>query len=224
VRGSCELKTAGRFAGGVIWLVASVLVCAGVAWGAGSRSLQQTAAVTARPAPGASRPRVKRPGQPRFVVLTRGEKLPEGTLVDVSGKSAIELFDSQGHEMTFSGLQPGSRSRPNGVSSLFAYKGLANGYIALTLVGGDFSTSRRFSGSATASKPARRLWGSGEGHFSTSGRFAAAAVRGTIWEMADYTNGSLCTDKRGLVSVRDLVKRTTVLLRTGQSYFAAKRR
>ena len=63
--------------------------------------------------------------------------------------------------------------------------------------------------------------GNGHGHFSTRGRYAAATVRGTIWEMADYANGSLCADKVGVVSVLDLVKSSTVLLRAGQNYFAA---
>jgi hypothetical protein len=151
-------------------------------------------------------------------------KLPVGTLVDVSGRAAIVLVDPRGRAATFSGLQPGSGKRPDGVSSVFRYEGVAAGQIRLALVGGAFSSGRRYRGTAGAAKPARRIWGSGKGRFSTTGRFAAAGVRGTIWEMADYVDGSLCTDKQGLVTVRDLVKNSTVRLRTGQSYFAARRR
>jgi hypothetical protein len=106
------------------------------------------------------------------------------------------------------------------VSSIFRYEGVEDGTIRLSLVGGAFTSPRSYRGNPKATKPARRVWGSGHGRFSTSGRYAAATVRGTIWEMADYVNGSLCADKRGVVSVLDLVRSTTVELRAGQSYFA----
>jgi hypothetical protein len=218
MRGSPQLEAKAAL-GFVILVVALVLISAGVASGAGPQSAPQPAGITARPASHASRPRVKLPGEHRFSVLTRAERLPKGTVVDVSGKAAIELFDTRGDGMTFSGQQPGSSSPPDGVASLFVYTGVASGYIELTMVSGDFAKSGRF-GTRPKPKPERRLWGSGKGHFSITGRFAAGLVRGTIWEMADYVNGSLCADKRGLVAVHDLVKHTSILLRTGQNYFA----
>jgi hypothetical protein len=179
--------------------------------------------ITARPVAGAARPKVKLPGQRRFRPLARAEKLPPGSAVDVSGRAAIELISPSGGVMTFSGLQPGGSSKPDAVSSIFVYEGIARGFVQLALAGGDFSLSRRFTGKLAATKPARRLWGSGRGHFSTVGRYAAASDRGTIWEMADFTNGSLCVVKEGAVSVHDLVRHTTVLIRAGQSYFAHSR-
>jgi hypothetical protein len=179
--------------------------------------------VSGRPAPGAEQPRVKVPARRTFAALTGPVRLPEGTLVDVSGRAAIVLVDPRGRATTFSGLQPGTASQPDGVSSVFRYEGVADGTIQLALVGGSFSSKRSYHGNPKTTRPARRVWGSGHGRFSTRGRYAAATVRGTIWEMADYTNGSLCADKLGLVSVLDLVKSSTVELRTGQSYFAASR-
>ena len=115
------------------------------------------------------------------------------------------------------------RARLTGCRASSGTRGVEDGTVQLALVGGAFSSSRSYRGNAKATKPARRLWGSGHGRFSTRGRYASATVRGTIWEMADFANGSLCADKLGLVSVLDLVKSSTVLLRTGQNYFAAGR-
>ena len=178
--------------------------------------------IEAQPVPGKAEPKVRLPGQREFRLLTRAEKLPPRTAIDVTGQAAIELVSPTGGVMTFSGLRPGGSSKPDGVSSIFIYEGIAGGFVQVALSGGDFSLSRRFTGKPAATKPARRLWGSGRGHFSTIGRYAAASDRGTIWEMSDYTNGSLCVVKEGAVSVHDLVRHTTILVRTGQSYFARK--
>ena len=204
-----------------VGVVVAALACAGAVWAAPHSSARQAVSIEARPAPGAEQPTVKRPGRPTFVALTAPTRLAEGTLVDVSGRAAIVLVDPRGRATTFSGLQPGSNSQPDGVSSVFRYEGVADGTIQLALVGGAFSSKRSYHGNPKATKPARRVWGSGHGRFSTRGRYAAATVRGTIWEMADYRNGSLCADKQGVVSVLDLVKSSTVLLRAGQNYFAA---
>jgi len=45
-------------------------------------------------------------------------------------------------------------------------------------------------------------------------------VRGTIWLTEDRCNGTLVRVRRGSVSVRDLVKRKTVIVKRGKSYFA----
>jgi hypothetical protein len=199
--------------------VLAALAVAGALWTVPYAAARQEVSVGARPAPGAEQAKVKRPGG-RFVALTTPTRLPEGTLVDVSGRAAIVLVDPRGRATRFSGVQPGTDPKPDGVSSIFRYEGIEDGTIRLSLVGGAFTSRRSYRGNPKATKPSRRVWGSGHGRFSTSGRYAAATVRGTIWEMADYANGSLCADKVGVVSVLDLVRSTTVELRAGQSYFA----
>jgi hypothetical protein len=69
----------------------------------------------------------------------------------------------------------------------------------------------------------RQLWGSGKGNFRTVGSYASATVRGTIWLTADRCDGSQVTVRQGVVQVRDLVRRTTVSVRAGHTYFARKR-
>jgi hypothetical protein len=78
--------------------------------------------------------------------------------------------------------------------------------------------------SAAAKKPkTRKLWGDGSGSFRTRGQYSAATVRGTKWLTQDSCGKTLTRVARGVVSVRDLVKHKTVLLRAPHSYTALKR-
>jgi ferric-dicitrate binding protein FerR (iron transport regulator) len=63
----------------------------------------------------------------------------------------------------------------------------------------------------------RSLFGSGHGRFRTQGRFAAATVRGTIWQTEDYCDRTVITVKRGLVAVRDLHTGRSVDVGAGHS-------
>jgi hypothetical protein len=72
-------------------------------------------------------------------------------------------------------------------------------------------------------KRVRRLFGNAKGSFRTSGRNAAATVRGTRWGVQDRCDGTLVTVQRGRVEVRDKVKRKTVIVRTGHTYLARSR-
>jgi Ca2+-binding RTX toxin-like protein len=104
----------------------------------------------------------------------------------------------------------------------------------LALDGGDFAACGGSSPGGTAAahvaavkkgKRVRRLWASGKGKFRTKGRYAAASVRGTFWLTEDRCDGTLIRVRKGRVAVRDLVKKKTVVVRAGRSYFAvAKRR
>ena len=79
--------------------------------------------------------------------------------------------------------------------------------------------------SAAAKKRKRRiLWGDGKGRFRTKGRQAAATVRGTRWATQDTCDSTKITVKRGVVQVRDFVKRKTVVVKKGHSYVARKKR
>ena len=72
-------------------------------------------------------------------------------------------------------------------------------------------------------KRVRRLFGDAKGSFRTSGRNAAATVRGTRWGVQDRCDGTLVTVQRGRVEVRDKVKRKTIIVRTGHTYLARRR-
>ena len=74
---------------------------------------------------------------------------------------------------------------------------------------------------AGSRRPSRSLWAKDKhGHFSTRGQNSVATVRGTYWETVDRCNGTLTVVKKGVVSVRDLRRRRTVLVKAGHSYLA----
>jgi ferric-dicitrate binding protein FerR (iron transport regulator) len=76
---------------------------------------------------------------------------------------------------------------------------------------------------AAKRKRVRRLWGDGHGSFRTKGRRAAATVRGTKWLTEDRCDSTKITVKRGVVQVRDFVKKKTVRVKQGHSYVAKSR-
>jgi hypothetical protein len=70
------------------------------------------------------------------------------------------------------------------------------------------------------SKVLGKLNANAHGKFTTKGQYSAATVRGTVWSVANQCDGTLTKVQRGVVSVRDLVRRKTITLFTGQSYLA----
>jgi hypothetical protein len=69
--------------------------------------------------------------------------------------------------------------------------------------------------------PGRKLWGSGDGNYTSSGSHGAATVRGTTWLVADRCDGStLFKVEEGTVWVNDFVKDIQVVLQAGESYVA----
>lgn len=68
------------------------------------------------------------------------------------------------------------------------------------------------------------MWADGTGRFRTIGRYAAASVRGTVWNTIDRCDGTLIVVRKGSVSVRDLVRKRTVVVKAGHSYLAKAQR
>jgi hypothetical protein len=78
--------------------------------------------------------------------------------------------------------------------------------------------------SAARTRRVRKLWGRDRGgRFRTHGRHSEATVRGTRWLTVDRCDGTLTRVTKGAVSVRDLVRHRTVLVRAGHSYIARSR-
>ena len=69
----------------------------------------------------------------------------------------------------------------------------------------------------------RSLWVNGKGNFKTRGKRASAIVRGTFWRTEETASGTKISVKRGLVAVRDFVRKRTVLVSGGNSYTAKVR-
>jgi hypothetical protein len=167
--------------------------------------------------------KVQAPGHAGFTALTAGSSVPVGAVVDaragtVQLTSAVSGGKTQ--DGTFRGAMFQVRQRAKGT-----------GMTDLVLRGGNFSACPRRSqarGHAAAvdrrKKPVRRLWGSDKrGRFRTHGRNSVATVRGTRWVTTDTCAGTRTTVTEGAVSVRDLGRRKTVLVRAGKSYLARRR-
>jgi hypothetical protein len=71
-----------------------------------------------------------------------------------------------------------------------------------------------------SSKTLGRVNASAHGHFTVRGQYSAATVRGTVWNVGNRCEGTFTHVTRGVVSVRDFVRRKTITLFTGQSYLA----
>ena len=93
----------------------------------------------------------------------------------------------------------------------------------LTLVE-KLSCPKTKASTAAKKKKKRRLWGDGKGRFRTKGKHSAATVVGTKWLVEDRCTSTLTRVARGKVTVRDFVKKKTVLVKTGKKYVARARR
>jgi hypothetical protein len=82
------------------------------------------------------------------------------------------------------------------------------------------TAASRSARKALSHRVLRLLGASGHGKFRTRGRYAAATVRGTIWTTTDYCDGTLVRVQRGVVAVQDFVRRKTITVKAGHSYFA----
>jgi hypothetical protein len=141
-----------------------------------------------------------------------------GTLVDASDGAvkvtvvrdrtgALDTVDAWGGGFTV------KQALPKGARAL----------TTLTLAGA-VTVSRRSASAARVSKKGKRsLWVNGKGNFQTRGKRASAIVRGTYWHTEETAAGTKVTVKRGLVAVRDFVRKRTILLPAGHSYTAPNR-
>ena len=158
--------------------------------------------------------RVRRPGSSQFVELSGSEGIPLGSTVDTLA-GVVELTS-----VPKAGGTPQSARFYEGVFKVTQVGSVTN--LALT----EALASCRGGGraAATAKKRKRHLWGDGKGSFRTNGKYSSATVRGTKWLVQDTCAGTLTRVVRGSVTVRDRVKRTTVVVRAGKSYLAKPRR
>jgi hypothetical protein len=152
---------------------------------------------------------VKRPGK-GFVELDATQSVPVGSTIDTK-KGTISLTSTDG-TATFR----------DGIFKLTQTKTTTD----LTLTEALAKCPKNHAAHAAAKKKpkTRKLWGNGSGSFRTRGQYSAATVRGTEWLVQDSCAGTLTRVRKGVVAVRDNVKRKTVVLRAGKSYLARPRR
>ena len=153
---------------------------------------------------------VRAPGARGFTKLGKDRSsIPVGSEVDTTaGRVALTAAVGTGTTATKAGEFYDGRFRVSQPRS-------AHALLTATLTGplgcGRARAARR-------KRPGRRLWGNAKGAFQTSGHRAAATVRGTVWLVEDRCDGSTAvTVKKGVVSVRDLVRKRTVVVRAGHT-------
>jgi hypothetical protein len=175
---------------------------------------------SANAAPSSGKVRVRVPGSSEYVELTEGAGIPIGSLVDASEGEVVITSASDDRGGTQTAAFTGSEFK-------LLQKKAVNPVTDIVLTGGNLSecTPRILTkiGDVTAAgrrKWSRRLWGNGHGRFRTRGRNGTATVRGTWWLTEDRCDGTLVRVKRGLVEVRDLSVRETVMVPAGEEYFA----
>jgi hypothetical protein len=163
----------------------------------------------------------------RFVPLRDLVNLPVASRIDATdGSVTLQSAKTRGRPQSatftsgmFQVLQSGKRS--------------AKGLTDIVMKGGSFascsSSSAAWKGASAAQRVRiskrviRRLRTNAKGRFRTTGRYSAATVRGTKFEVIDRCDGTLTKVTRGRVAVRDLRRRKTIVVRAGKSYLARKR-
>jgi streptogramin lyase len=165
---------------------------------------------------------VRAPGSSIPVPLTAARDISIGSLIDTrNGVVALTVaLDRRGHTQSAT-LWRGEfviRQSPSG-----------NGMTTFTLAGARLSCPRRrhhaarlaVAATAKSRTGVHSLWArDNHGRFSTRGENSVATVRGTYWETVDRCDATLTVVAKGAVSVRDIHRHRTVLLRAGHSYLA----
>jgi hypothetical protein len=147
--------------------------------------------------------------------MAAGEAMPMGTMVDAK-KGVVELTSIAGR-----GEAPQTARFSRGMFVVSQSGRTTDLTLAEPLAP---CKARSAAGKKKRKPTSRRLWGDGKGRFRTRGRYAAATVRGTKWMVQDSCAGTLVRVTAGSVTVRDNVRKKTVVVRAGKRYLAAARR
>ena len=159
---------------------------------------------------------IKIPPSKKFVKLTDPTQIPVGATIDArKGRvNLVSAADKQGTTQLawfYSGVfKIGQDNSAKPVTNLTLAEALAK-----------CPTAGKAS-AAAGKKKTRRLWGEGKGSFRTTGNYSSATIRGTRWVVIDRCGVTETHVTQGVVTVRDFVKRKTVIVRAGKTYFARK--
>jgi hypothetical protein len=161
--------------------------------------------------------KIKRRGRKHYVKLTAGAHIPVGSSIDTR-HGRIRITAAQGRGKV------SSADFFDGLFKLTQTKGKRPVATLKLIEKLSCKASGKKASIAKKKKKKRRLWGDGKGRFRTKGSFSSATVRGTKWLVEDRCTSTLTRVKRGKVTVRDFVKRKTVIVRAGKRYTAHKKR
>ena len=160
----------------------------------------------------AGKVRFRLPGTTAFVELIAAQQLPMGTTFDTTAgrvtlTSAADAKGATQHAWFYEGTFTIGQTTGSAPITTLA-------------LAGALPVCAKGARAAAATRKQRHLWGDGKGRFRTGGRFSSATVRGTRWVVIDRCDGTLTRVVRGTVTVRDRVRKKTVILHAGQQYLA----
>jgi DNA-binding beta-propeller fold protein YncE len=154
--------------------------------------------------------RVQLAGRRRFVRLENVRELPLGSTLDTR-RGRVEVATERRRRGRF--------QRGVFYGGLFKVRQrAATRYVTDLVLRGELTSCP--TGSASAARRSRRLWGNANGRFRTRGRHSSGAVRGTRWLTVDRCDGTLTIVREGTVAVRDFTLDRTVLLDAGERHLA----
>jgi hypothetical protein len=165
--------------------------------------------------------RIRLPGSHTFTLLSEGEQIPFGSIVDAThGRVSVTT------------ATPGG-----GTQTMVFYEGefkltqRRDGLVVSILTGGSFSGCRTARAhplaarsSSSRKRPVRKLWAEGHGSYSTKGNYATGAVLGTRWLTEDLCGGTLIRVLTDRVAVTNLLTHRRLTVTAGHSYLAKVRR
>ena len=160
---------------------------------------------------------VRLPGSSQLVALGADQNIPLGALVNTTHGvvKMTNAIDRKGHTQSatlWAGSFTTGQARTGRGMTTFRIAG------APRCPTGHGRTAR-----SAARKAPVRLWSNDHhGLYSTRGNNSVATVRGTEWQTVESCSGTRTVVRRGLVSVRELHRHKSVLVRAGHSYLAKR--
>jgi hypothetical protein len=158
-----------------------------------------------------------------FVPLTEARQIPVGSILEathgVAGITTATTASKKGKLQSgdfgsgiFKLLQ---KRKQKGLTELDIINNFKANQVCTTL-----GKQARIASRHLSNKVLGQLRASGHGNFTARGQDSAATVRGTVWGVKNQCDGTLTHVTRGVVTVRDFIRRKTITLFTGQSYLA----
>ena len=173
---------------------------------------------------------IKEPGARGYTPLTGEEKIPVGSVVDTRGgtvkvTAAVGNLGDTTEDNSVSLWDGLIRIDQSGDTNAVATARLVEKLRCGKKKGGEARAGKSSGAVATKSgKRRRRVWGSGHGNYTTSGKGGTGSVRGTTWLTKDTCRGTFFKVTDGIgITVFDFDLGQSFDLGPGQSYFARNR-
>jgi hypothetical protein len=165
--------------------------------------------------------RVTLPNHSSFTLTSQDRNIPIGSLIDTT-RGRVDMRAAPPPIATVAAARVEDAQFYGGAFHVRQSSSLP--VTQIRLAGGNLAACRApahaHPAGALPHRVLRLLHASGTGRFQTTGRYAAATVRGTIWLTEDFCDGTLVRVTRGVVLVENLVTGATVTVTAPHRYFA----